>query len=382
MQHFFNTRARDQSYARSYSLLQPKTPQPFPVMVMGTNPLHQFFQHANGTITAPDGDTLRVTIADALGAPSAGTFAITGDGDTVTGDAEIETEDLASLFNGIASITADGGVNVSGEWPAFLISYRETGAPTGFTVSGALLSPNATAEMTVLTAGSGGVRELVRLVFRSSPLLQTTDFDVISSPYAGWEGRLPLNSAGALAWIQAAGERLGAYVQAETLINIEVIDDDDNVTPLYQSAVVIRASNYDVEAAAASSSTASLAYFTAKPAVTGLVSASVNTAKLGGLTTLNAFNTGTTVRLFFTNDVVVDYRLFASTASESWPFIIRPYDYNASTNARQWALVEVRKAGQPCVWNEDTDLFHFQLGGGLPSAVFLEIDQTGFALPA
>ncbi len=381
MQHFLNSNARDLSLARSKSLLRYRTPQPFPTLMIGTNSEHEFFQHADGTIVAPGANTLRVTLADALASPSAGTAEITASGDTATVDAEATAEDLASALNGLASIAADGGVNVTGIWPAFLIAYREVGVPTGFTVSSALLSPNATAELTTLTSGAGGVRELVRLVFRSSPILQTTDFTVIASPYAGWQGRLPLTSAAALSWIQTAGVRLGDYLQGQTLLTVESIDGDSNVTALYQSAVTIRAANYDLESLTAVSS-ASSPYFTAKPSVTGLVSAGIDSTKLGGLATLDVFNTGTTVRLFFPNDVVADYRLFASTAGEAWPFIVRPYDYNASTNARQWALVEVNKAGQPCSYNNDSALFHFTMAGGLPTAVHLEVDQTGFALPA
>lgn len=380
MQHFLNKSTRDLSLSRSFSLLQPYRPQPFPVLLVGENRLHQFFQHENGTIVAPDGDTLRATLADALGSPIEGTFEVDGDGENVTIDALALAEDVEAAFNSIPLITADGGVDVTGVWPSFLIAYREVGAPTGFTVSAALLTPNATADLTVLTTGASGVRELVRLVLRTAPLVQTTDFEVISSPKAGWEGRIPLTSAAAVSWIQTNGERRGDFFQGQTLLTVEVIDDENNVTPIYQAPVTIRASNYDIETQSAVS--ISTPYFTAKPSVTGLVSASVNATKLGGIATLNVFNTGTTVRLFFTGDVVVDYRLFGSTAAEAWPFIIRPYDYNASTNARQWALVEVSKAGQPCVWNNTTSLWHFGGAGGAANAVFLEVDQTGFALPA
>jgi hypothetical protein len=379
MQHFFNTQARDPSKSRVVSLLNPRTPQPFPVLVIGTNAEHQFFRHSNGTIDSPGTDTLRVTIADAMGAPSEGVFTVTGD-ETAIIEAGATPEDVASALNGIASIVADGGVNVTGTWPAFIIAYREVGVPTGFTASAALLSPDAIAELTVLTSGASGVRELVRLNLRTTPILQTTDFDVISDPYAGWEGRLPLTSAAAYAWLQNHGEQVGDYVQAQTLLTIETVDSDGNVEALHQAAVTIRATNYNLELQAAAFLMSS--YFTAAPAVTGLVSASVNAAKLGGLATVSVYQTGTTLRMFFTDDVIADYRLLASTAAENWPHLIRPFDYNASTNARQWTLAEVRKTGAPCVWNPDTELFHFEAASGAASAVALEVDQTGFALPA
>lgn len=380
MHHFFNTQARDPAHARVVSLLNPKTPQPFPVLTMGESRLHQFFQHANGTIVEPDeGDALRVTIADVYGATSAGLFTVTGDADASI-EADATAEDVASAMNGIPSIDADGGVNVEGTWPAFLISYREVGVPTGFTVSAALLSPDTVAELTVLTSGAAGVRELVRLNLRSTPILQTTDFEVISSPYAGWEGRLPLNSAAALAWIQIRGVQVGDYVQAQTLLTVEVVDADGNVSPLYQAAVTIRAINYDLAAQEAAFLMSS--YFTAAPAVTGLVSVSQNSAKLGGLATVSVYQTGTTLRMFFTDDVIADFRLLASTASENWPHLIRPFDYHASTNARQWTLAEVRKTGAPCVWNPTTSKFHFEAASGAVNAVALEVDQTGFVLPA
>lgn len=379
MQHFLNTSARDLSLARCKSLLQPFTPEPFPTLLIGTSPPHQVFQHANGIVADPDGATLRATLADAMGAPLTGTFELEGDEAQVV-DAECTAAELAEALNAIPSVEDDGGVDVMGEWPSFLIAYLEAGETSGFTADATLLAPNATADLSVLTAGSAGVRELVKLTLRKTPLIQTTDFDEIASPYAGWEGRMPLTSAAALAWIQTNGVAVGDYIQGSTLLTIEAIDGDGNVTPLYQAAVTVRANNYDIETQ--SNIAASNPYFTAKPNVTGLASVGANAAKLGGIATLNTFNAGTTVRLFFTGDVVVDYRLVGSTASQSWPFLIRPYDYNASSNARQWALVEVNKAGQPCTYNNDSALFHFQLAGGLPTAVHLEVDQTGFALPA
>ncbi len=379
LQHFINTRARELSQSRSYSLLQPKTPQPFPTLLIGSNPVHQFFQHANGTIVEPGSETLRVTIADAMGAPIAGLFTVTGDEDA-TVESGATAEDLASALNGIASIADEGGVNVTGVWPAFLIAYREVGVPTGFTVNAALLSPDTTAELTVLTSGAAGVRELVRLNLRTAPVLQTTDFDVVADPYAGWEGRLPLNSAAALAWMQAKATTVGDYTQAQTLITVETVDADGNVSPLYQGAVTIRATNYDI--AAQESAFLMSSYFTAAPNVTGLVSASANAAKLGGLATVSVYQTGTTLRMFFTGDVIADYRLLGSTASESWPHLIRPYDYHATTNARQWTLAEVRKTGAPCVWNPTTSRFHFEGASGAANAVALEVDQAGFTLPA
>jgi hypothetical protein len=379
MQHFFNTQARDPSLSRVVSVLNPRTPQAFPVLVIGTNALHQFFRLTSGIIDSPGTDTLRVTIADAMGAPSDGVFSVTGD-ETAIIEAGATAEDVASALNGIDSIVADGGVNVSGIWPAFVIAYREVGVPTGFTASAALLSPDAVAELTVLTSGASGVRELVRLNLRTTPILQTTDFEVISSPYAGWEGRLPLTSAAALAWLQTKGTQVGDYVQAQTLLTVETVDSNGNVEALYQGAVTIRATNYNLEVQAAAFLMSS--YFTAAPDVTGLVSASVNAAKLGGLATVSVYQTGTTLRMFFANDVIADYRLLASTASENWPHLIRPYDYNASTNARQWTLAEVRKTGAPCVWNPTTSKFHFEGSSGAAGAVALEVDQTGFTLPA
>ncbi len=378
MQHFFNTQARDPSLSRVVSLLNPRTPHPFPVLYIGTNALNQFFQVTSGIIDSPGTDTLRVTIADALGAPNAGVFSITGDEAAVI-EASATAEDVASALNGIPSIVADGGVNVTGTWPAFLIAYREVGVPTGFTASAALLSPDSTADLTVLTAGGVGVRELVRLTLRSVPLLQTDDFDVIASPYAGWEGRLPLTSAAALAWLQANGTAVGDYLQGQTLLTIETLDTDGNATVLYQAGVTIRGTNYAI--ATQSAAFLAMPYFTAAPAVTGIVSATEDATKLGGLATVDTFATGTTLRLVF-SDVVADFRLFASTAAESPPFIIRPFDYNASTNARQWALDEVKKGAAPCVWNPTTALFHFAGSDGAASAVALEVDQTGFALPA
>jgi hypothetical protein len=81
-----------------------------------------------------------------------------------------------------------------------------------------------------------------------------------------------------------------------------------------------------------------------------------------------------------TTGAVVTFYVKAGTAAASSPWVLRPDDYNGSTNAKNLVLVSVLKAGAPCLWNSTTQKFHPTGALGTAGTVEISIDQTGFVL--
>lgn len=121
-------------------------------------------------------------------------------------------------------------------------------------------------------------------------------------------------------------------------------------------------------------------------ALVGIASAGADATRLAGLTTAGgAVAPGAIVIGVFTVNslpVMAYFRLRAGTDAASYPFVTRPFDYNASTNALVWDLMAVAVNGLPALWNPTTSLFHYIEAAGASGSVALAIDQTGFALPA
>jgi hypothetical protein len=69
-----------------------------------------------------------------------------------------------------------------------------------------------------------------------------------------------------------------------------------------------------------------------------------------------------------------------ATTAEASPWVLRPTDYNASSNPRVFRLLSVTKVGAPCMWNSDTSKFHPVVAYGSAGAVGMLLDQTGFIL--
>jgi hypothetical protein len=177
------------------------------------------------------------------------------------------------------------------------------------------------------------------------------------------------------------GRQRGGLLEAQTVLTVEVINAAGVSAAYFQSPILLRALNYAV--AADNPNSAMIQNFFVRPAVVGLVSNTSNATLLGGLTTAdNSFPVGSTVQLLFTNDVVADFVRKSSTANQSSPFIVRPYDYNASSNPYQWILKQVAKGGQPCTWDADLPGFTYLATVGTANSVALAVDQTGFSLPA
>lgn len=396
MNNFIDTAASDIARARTVGLNQ-LTPEPFPILVVGTQPSMKWFFADRGTIEPWSGAgdlTLRVTVADVSLLPVDGTWSIAC-GTTATLPWYTNPAGLQNALNNLSTVNAEGFVTVEPlptAIPAtyaqcegaigFLIAHKSTGVKTGFTVSPALLVPDCTARLSVLTNGNASTRQLTSLELTRTTMAQVEEWSSISTPYAGWSGTLAIDSSAALQFIAMQGQPMpngGPGRQAQTLLTVETIDANDNATVRYQTPITLRALNYGTTVAAAPMQKD---YFV-KPNITALASNVASNIALGGLTTIDGtYPPYGTVQTTFANDVVALFIRKASTANQAVPFIVRPYDYDAALNAYQWTLDRVSKGGQPCVWNANTNAFHYEAGAGNANAVGLALDQTGFSLPA
>ena len=384
MNHFIDTAAPDLSRARTVGLNQ-LTPAPFPVMVVGTTSTHRFFFASAGVLEsfsgAPD-YSLRVTLGGAIAAPVRGTWELTVAAETPQQLAfDIDPAGLEKVLNDSATITSEGGVTVSSAGPGrFLIAHKSEGAVAGLTVDGASLVPDCTARVSVLAAGDASTRNLFSLELRRNLPLQDAGWQAISSPWAGWSGTLSLTSADVYQLLETNGVLRGDFLECTTLITVEVIDSNDNPTAYFQSPVLLRALNYATNAA--SSSSMQQAYFV-KPNVVGLASANANATLLGGLSTANGeYPIGGTIQCLFPDSVTALFVRKNTTVNQNVPWVVRPFDYNASSNPYQWAVDEVRQYGSPCTWDPDISKWTFLVTQGNANAVAVGADQTGFSLPS
>lgn len=382
MNHFINTDATDIARARTVGL-NNLLPAPFPVLTVGSVSTQAFFFAASGTMESWSGAAdyqLRVTVGDVASGPIGRVYSLTvGAGTAKQIPFDLDSAGLQDVLNRDATITTEGGVEVVQQSIGrFLIAYKVLGAVSALTIDPALLTPDCSASVQVLATGDASTRQLVMITLRRNIPFQSTGFAAISSPYGGWQGTISLDAAAALELIRLNGKLVGGYLQCDTLLTVEVLNASGDPTTYYQTNITLRALNYSVSAASSMQQN-----FFARPNIVGLVSNASNATLLGGLTTsAGDYPIGSTVQCLFTGDIVAKFVRKATTANQSWPFIIRPYDYNANTNPYQWSLDAVTRYGSPTVWDADTNAFHYEVAAGNANAVALAVDQTGIQLPA
>jgi hypothetical protein len=247
--NFLNTAASDISRARTVGLNQ-LTPEPFPILMVGTRSTQRFFFAERGTLEDWSGDAtygLRVTVGNVIAPPKGSTFTLAvGSGDPFTLPFDLDGAGLQNALNDDATIVTDGGVDVSYQGLGrFLIAYRAVGIPSAIVADAALLFPDCTAEVTTLTAGDATTRQLVMLTLRSNTPAQSTSWNVIASPYAGWEGTIDLTSAAAYELLRLNGApTTDGLLQCPTVLTVEVIDASGNSFAYYQTPITLRGLNY------------------------------------------------------------------------------------------------------------------------------------------
>lgn len=247
MRNFINTASPDPSKARTVGLTQ-LTPEPFPVLTVGTKPTIEFVFANRGTVEDWSGASdyrVRATIARVNDAAVRGNMTLTIGAADMTIPYDFDAAGLEKVLNDNATVTTEGGVDVVEQGVGrFLIGYREVGAVTAMTVDAALLVPDCIASVLVLTSGSASERQLVMLTVERELTLQTEAFNVVASPYDGFSGVFDLTSSAAKQFIRLDGQPFGQFVEAETLLAVEVIDPSGNTVYTYLTPLLLRALNY------------------------------------------------------------------------------------------------------------------------------------------
>lgn len=241
----------------------------------------------------------------------------------------------ATLEAALEATEAATGVSVTknGTAPVFVVEWDAVGAESLLVGGPASLTPASAVVTSELRAGSASVteRQLVRLT-RQPYALQTTWTDEGSY----WSGTLDCNTRGLL-------DLLDGAPSAHSTLELQLVDDDGNIRTIAQTACLIRNEAIDEESTIP-------APFPAYPTVAQTMLDLVQnryavTALTGGGTALDGIVTGASANpTVQTNSLVaIDisgavslYRLEAGSDSESSPAVIRPDDFDGTTNARVW----------------------------------------------
>ena len=402
MNHYVNTSAVDIASARTVSKTN-LAPSPFPVVLYGDQVSHNFFFASNGTIENWSGDSsngLRVTVGEVGAGPFGGTYAFTSGSTTpspLPSGANAAT--LTAALNALTGIIADGYVDVTGEFPNFLITWRTTGTKNSLTVDGTNLVPTSAAQLTTLQSGSGSVTQRVALTLRRNSISSSTSWTPITSPDNGWTGTISTNTPAALTELMYFGQRVGEFVQVTTALTVERIQPDATYQTVYQTPIILRAKNVDLGATGSqdfSSYITSTQFYSNgiqnRSSVTGLASAVADATKLGGISAgTSGLPVGAVVVLTFsvtvndgggthTGTMALIYQVQSSTQNSA-PLWVRPYNYNASTNPVSYRLLGAFLDTLPAAYNADTGKFHYLGAAGAAGAVYTFADQTGTAAP-
>lgn len=249
MDNYLNTAATDISRARTVGLNQ-LTPEPFPVLMVGTRSTQAFFFADRGTLEPWSGDpdySLRLTVGNAISPPQGATFSLSvGSGNAFAVPFDLDAAGLKNALNDDATITTDGGVDVVTQGLGrFLIAYNELGTVSTIVADTALTFPDCNASVEILATGDAETRQLVMLTIERNIAAQATAFNVVSAPYAGFSGIVDLNTVAAKEFMRINGVAVGPYLQAQTLLTLEVLDASGNPTCYYQTPVQLRALNYN-----------------------------------------------------------------------------------------------------------------------------------------
>lgn len=128
------------------------------------------------------------TVTLAIGAidsvPSDGVFTLTYGANTTADLAhDISATDLQTALNGLASITADGGVTVSKFGISYKVVWNDPGVrSTALTIGATNLFPSSYGESTVSKVGDSVTNHTVLLTLRRTPVAACTSFTTVPDP--------------------------------------------------------------------------------------------------------------------------------------------------------------------------------------------------------
>ena len=120
----------------------------------------------------------------------------------------------------------------------------------------------------------------------------------------------------------------------------------------------------------------------------GTANTTANTSLIGGvagaldaqITAGGALATNTIMHTYVSaSDKYYMHVLVSGTDSENSPWIVRPDDFNAITNAVVWKLIQAWQGGLPRLWNSDDSSFHRIQTAGATTNDSIIIEDIGDA---
>jgi hypothetical protein len=322
---------------QSESVIRPVNPPTF--VVSDKVPIELYFVNGTGGFESWSGGgsyTLKVALGTPGAIPTGGTFTLTFGAQTTSALAyNVSAAALQTAFQALSSV-GSGNATVTGTFPAYNIEFVGALANTNvgaITTTATSLTPESTVTATVITAGGGGSNEVVQIQLSATPLAYKDTWGTVTN---GWSGNLNLSES---RLISAIGDEL----HLDTYIEFQVKDGSGNPQTTYQFPIrvlneVITGATVTSTAGATSptDAEADLWYVNNKSAVTGLTGGA--STDLDYIVTAGGEVATGTLATVTIDGEAYHYRLVAGTDAESLPAVIRPDDYNASTNARVWKL--------------------------------------------
>lgn len=156
-----------------------------PTFVLGdTCPVEIFLvkQYGNNSplsnIPFPPGAVVRCAIGLINLQPTSGTWSVGYNGSIVTGlSHDISAEDLQTALNGVATISAAGGVTVDKVAAQYRLTWNTTGDKLSFYPGSNTLVPASDLQISTLQQGGGSTNEVVMLNLAARPISLETTFE-------------------------------------------------------------------------------------------------------------------------------------------------------------------------------------------------------------
>jgi hypothetical protein len=356
----FNAAATDPKSAlcKSVTNLTPTSP---PAWVAGeSRALQIYIADGAGDFDPISGDAtadVRLGLGLLGATPSGGTFTMDSDGDVTSALAyNISAGALQTALNALGNVTTEGGLVVSGTFPNFALDWNTVGAKELIVGDGSLLSPDSEASVVRVRTGDGSTKERQMLMLRRQPVALQTSFSTITD---GWAASFNLNTRGVVDLVGTSAAVTDAYLE------LRVTDADGNVRVYGQVGNIIRNNVIDplslvpVPLPDYLTASATRAQFVQnRSSITGLVGGTAY--DLDGILTANAAQAAGTLVALVLDDTLSIYQLQAGGQATSSPDVIRPADFNATTNAQVWVLISSGSGGggggELRFWEESTDV--------------------------
>jgi len=220
--------------ASLYSDVGATSPLQFPELVVGdTVSLNVYLIDGTGGYDDRSGGAgyiVAVSLGDPTQTISGGTFALTHSTNS-TGQLawNITADSLQTALNALPSVTAAGGLTVSGVGGLFLVTWTTTGTKTEFGASGDSLIPFGAVEISTTNDGTAGHKTQIIQLMPASLCTQSTFAQITK----GWAGQISTNTLPAIQDIAGAAFK-------NKLIQISIIGSGGAVMTQLQMPVVLR----------------------------------------------------------------------------------------------------------------------------------------------